>query len=73
MYAQQPEGFPKGVSWLLRSQTLQRGSSRNDLPRQELLAGGGNLDWEMQGTLVDVAVVIIHEHTPMLIAVITTT
>lgn len=53
--------------------TLQRGSSGNDSPRPELLAGGGNLDLEMQGTLKKVAVVITHAHTSMLIAVITTT
>ena len=70
--AQQPEGFPKGTSRFLGSRHPRRDSSGNDSPKQELLAGGEDLDWEMQGALMEVAVVITQAQTSMLIAVITT-
>lgn len=71
--AQQPEGFPKGTSCILGSRHSRRDSSGNDSPKQELLARGEDLDWEMQGALMEVAVVITQAQTSMLIAVITTT
>lgn len=70
--AQQPERFPMGISCLLGNPP-QKSPSGNDSPRQELLARVGDLVREIQGTLMEVAVVITLAHTSMPIAVITTT